>query len=88
LVESARPAVRVVCALLVYEVLHGLYEGQELLEEEFLHLHHEVLQGLLLLRVVISTRVEPTGTQLGAPTGQVVLQVQRVLVGTVVIVYL
>lgn len=69
LVECARLAIRVVCSLLVYEVLHWLNEGQELLKEEFLDLHHEVFQGLQLLRVLISTRVEATVGQSGASTG-------------------
>ena len=86
LVEGARLAVRVVCPLLVYEVLHGLDEGQELLEEEFLDLHHEVFECLLLLGVIISARVEGTVGQRGASAGQVVLKVQRVLVCTVVVV--
>jgi len=82
LVECARLAVRVGRPLFVYEVLHGLDEGQELLEEEFLDLHHEVFQGLLVL---VATLVQAAVTQRGASTGQVVLEVQRVLVGSVVV---
>jgi hypothetical protein len=82
LVECARLAIRVGRTLLVNEVFHGLDEGEELLEEEFLDLHHEVFQGLLVLG---ATRVQAAVTQWGASTGQVVLKVQRVLIGAVVV---